>query len=163
MENLPLKYQGCAVVFQEIPNEISLAFNISGCPVRCKDCHSKYLWEYKGSYLSNDIYNWLDKYKSYITCVCFMGGDQNLIELEKLCKLCHSCGLKTCLYTGNRLSENLKQFAFKNLNYLKVGEYSSICGGLDKETTNQIMYKICNHTMQDITYIFRKDFVNESN
>ena len=92
-----------------------------------------------------------------------MGGDQNLIELEKLCKLCHSCGLKTCLYTGNRLSENLKQFAFKNLDYLKVGEYSSICGGLDKETTNQIMYKICNHTMQDITYIFRKDFVNESN
>ena len=158
MKNLPLKYQGCAIVFQEVPNEISLAFNISGCPVKCQGCHSKYLWEYKGDYLSDDIETWINKYQSYITCVCFMGGDQNTVELEHLCKLCHSRGLKTCLYTGNRLSDSLISFASKNLDYLKVGEYRDECGSLDKETTNQKMYRIDNKAqMIDVTYLFRKD------
>lgn len=160
MENLPLKYQGCAIVFQEVPNEISLAFNISGCPVKCQGCHSKYLWEYKGNYLSDDIETWINKYRSYITCICFMGGDQNTVELELLCKLCHSHGLKTCLYTGNKLSDDLISFASKNLDYLKVGEYRDECGGLDKTTTNQRMYRIDNKAqMIDITYLFRKELI----
>lgn len=159
MESLPLKYLGATIVFQEVPNEISLAFNISGCPVKCQGCHSKYLWEYKGKYISDDIDKWLEKYQSYITCVCFMGGDQNISELKELCDLCHQKNLKTCLYTGHRLSRELSAFALANLDYLKVGEYVDTYGGLDKETTNQRMYLIENKTnMIDITYLFRKDF-----
>lgn len=40
-----LKYVDARVVFQEIPDEITLAINISNCPCHCKGCHSQYLAE----------------------------------------------------------------------------------------------------------------------
>ena len=46
-----LKYVNTEVVFQEVPDEISLAINISGCPIHCPDCHSKFLWENVGTIL----------------------------------------------------------------------------------------------------------------
>lgn len=156
MESLPLKYKGASIVLQEVPDEISLAFNISGCPVKCRGCHSKYLWEYNGELLKQDIEKWLNKYQEYITCVCFMGGNQNLAELKDLCVLCHKRGLKTCLYTGYTLDEKLKVFAYEYLNYLKVGEYRDECGGLDKKPTNQKMYKLCDNKLIDITYMFQR-------
>ena len=67
MESLPLKYKGASIVLQEVPDEISLAFNVSGCPVKCRGCHSKYFWEYNGELLSQDIDKWLNKYQEYIT------------------------------------------------------------------------------------------------
>ena len=47
----PLRYDGAAVVFSEVPDEISLAISITGCPRRCPGCHSEYLWEYHGNLL----------------------------------------------------------------------------------------------------------------
>ena len=47
----PLKFVDIKIVFQEIPDEISMAFNISGCPIHCPDCHSKYLWKNTGTKL----------------------------------------------------------------------------------------------------------------
>ena len=35
-----LKYVNTGIVFQEIPDEVTLAVNISGCPCRCHGCHS---------------------------------------------------------------------------------------------------------------------------
>ena len=67
----PLKYLGYAVVCTEVPDEISIAFNISGCEHRCDDCHSKYLWEYKGEYLKDGLINIISKYIGFITCLCF--------------------------------------------------------------------------------------------
>ena len=40
-----MKYYNYDVVFQEIPDETTLAINISNCPCRCPGCHSKFLWE----------------------------------------------------------------------------------------------------------------------
>lgn len=153
---LPLKYLGYSVVFQEVPDEISLAINISGCPVKCKDCHSKFLWEYKGNYLKQDIYALLGRYRDYVSCICFMGGNQNPADLECCCNIVHDTGLKTCLYTGYPLSDKLKLFALKNLDYIKVGEYRSDLGGLSSRTTNQRMYKIVSGELIDITETFWK-------
>lgn len=153
---LPLKYLGYSVVFQEVPDEISLAINISGCPVKCKDCHSKYLWEYKGSYLKQDIYALLSRYRDYVSCICFMGGNQNLNDLECCCNIVRDIGLKICLYTGYTLSDKLKQFALKNLDYIKVGDYRADLGGLSSRSTNQRMYKIENGELKDITETFWK-------
>ena len=43
-----LKYANFDIVFQEVPEEVTLAINISNCPNQCPGCHSKYLWENKG-------------------------------------------------------------------------------------------------------------------
>lgn len=148
-----LKYLGNAVVFQEVPNEISLAINISGCPYKCRGCHSSYLWEYKGRFISEDIEKLIVAHDG-ITCVCFMGGDQNPRELNKLIDYIHSKNLKVCLYTG---SDTIPQNV-QNLDYLKIGHYSETLGGLDKPTTNQKFYRVLNNkTYIDETSLFRKE------
>ena len=98
-----LKYLGYSVVFQEVPDEVTLAINISGCPHKCEGCHSKYLWEYEGNYISKDIDDIINKYDGLITCVCFMGGDQNIEELNRLICKVQSKGYKCCLYTLYRI------------------------------------------------------------
>ena len=47
-----MKYVDAKVVFAEIPDEITLAISISGCPCHCKGCHSAYLAEDIGVPLS---------------------------------------------------------------------------------------------------------------
>lgn len=38
-----MKYSDAQVVFAEVPDEITLAISISGCPNRCPGCHSQHL------------------------------------------------------------------------------------------------------------------------
>ena len=137
-----LKYVGYSIVMQEVPNEISLAINISGCPYRCKGCHSQYLWEYIGSYLADDIDELLNKYDGLISCVCFMGGDQNEEDLIFCLDKIKDKSLKTCLYTGNDSINNLSNQLLKRLDYLKIGRYIEELGGLNCKTTNQKMYNL---------------------
>ena len=155
---LPLRYQGYAVVLEEVPDEISLAFNISGCPHRCEGCHSQHLWKYEGILLSKDIESVIDRYKDYISCVCFMGGDQNINELEELCRLIKiKYQLKICIYSGEDTIEKFKSLINNGLlNYLKIGRYNKTLGGLDCKNTNQKIYKIKDKQMQNITYKFQK-------
>ena len=40
-----LKFVDYDIVFQEIPDEVTLAINISNCPNRCVGCHSPFLWD----------------------------------------------------------------------------------------------------------------------
>ena len=47
-----LKYTTVQVTFREIPDEITLCINISNCPIRCPDCHSKELWNDIGTDLT---------------------------------------------------------------------------------------------------------------
>ena len=50
-----LKYVNTDIVFQEIPDEVTLAINISNCPCHCPGCHSHYLWEDIGLPLDTDL------------------------------------------------------------------------------------------------------------
>ena len=149
-----LKYLGYSVVFQEVPNEVSLAINISGCPYKCRGCHSEYLWEYDGNYLCDDIYDLVQQYNGLITCVCFMGGDQNPLDLLYCFNIVKQHGLKICLYSGcdNRLS--LYPIAHY-CDYLKIGHYDEELGGLNNPTTNQKFYSRVNDTFIDTTYLFQ--------
>lgn len=156
----PLKYQGYAIVLQEVPDEITLAFNISGCTHKCPNCHSKNLWEYEGNYIREDIKHVLSKYKNYISCVCFMGGDQNIKELSELCEIVKKKNLKTCIYSGMNSFYPFNDMINNNLlDYLKLGKYDSQKGGLDSPNTNQVMYKIINKTcLININNKFRRKF-----
>ena len=160
-----LKYLGYSIVFQEVPGEVTLALNISGCPHKCEGCHSKYLWEYEGHYVSDDLVELIEKYKGLITCVCFMGGDQNFPELIQCFQTIKSHGLKTCLYSGlDELPNHMTPGLF---DYIKLGHYDEKLGGLDKQTTNQIFWKLSINEqngltkIEDIPYRFwKKDETN---
>ena len=159
-----LKYLGYSIVFQEVPDEVTLAINISGCPHKCEGCHSKYLWEYEGNYISDDLESLIEKYKGLITCVCFMGGDQNLGDLNRCVQLVKNNNLKVAIYTGLNNVMRLSTI-IENSDYIKYGHYNAILGGLDNPKTNQRMIKFNHETSQwdDITYKFQKGHYNDSN
>lgn len=152
-----LKYLGYSIVFQEVPNEVSLAINISGCPHKCEGCHSKYLWEYKGDYLSDDIDGLIKKYQGLITCVCFMGGDQNPKDLLYCIHIAKEYNLKICLYSGvDSLSSLAKLGIASSCDYIKIGHYDDRYGGLNNPTTNQKFFSRVNGQLTDTTFLFQK-------
>ena len=154
------KYYNSMVVFEEIPDEITLAINITNCPCRCVNCHSKFLWEDVGTELTFEELERLIKENDGITCVCFMGGDANPKEINDLAtyisakNMCGYKSLKIGWYSGkDELSEDIDISLF---DYIKLGHYDEKFGGLDKETTNQRLYKIAHdkESLIDITSKF---------
>ncbi len=144
----PLKYISYAIVFQEVPNEITLAFNISGCPHHCEGCHSQYLWEYEGDNLLENMENIIKQYNNYITCICFMGGDQNMYELGLALKQCKKMGYKTCVYSGLDYIQYFESL-IPLLDWIKIGRYDEsmksdnhIEYGVKLATLNQHLYKV---------------------
>ena len=84
-----LKYVDTKVTFSEVPEEISLCISLSGCPHRCKGCHSSYLQEDVGKELTSEELTTLVENNSGITCVCFMGGDGDIPSLHSLADYIH--------------------------------------------------------------------------
>ena len=81
-----LRFHNYDIVFQEIPSEVTLAINISGCPNHCKGCHSLHLWNDIGEVLDeSSITVLMEKYGNAITCICFMGGDSEPNEVRAGC------------------------------------------------------------------------------
>ena len=153
-----LKYANFDVVFQEVPEEVTLAINISNCPNQCPGCHSKYLWKDEGKPLdSTELNRLVEQYKSGITCVCFMGGDnepESVAQLARQVKNDHK--IKVAWYSGkNDLPKNVSTDHF---DYIKLGRYIAELGPLDSATTNQHMMKrLADGRVKDITEWFRRN------
>jgi anaerobic ribonucleoside-triphosphate reductase activating protein len=142
-------YNKYDVVFQEIPNETSLAFTIEGCPNNCVGCHSPHLREQNGTELTQtELLKVLSKYGNNITCVLFLGGDAFHDEMYELFKVCSYFGYRVAFYSGNDV---LNEKLFDYLTYYKVGHYNYKLGGLDNPNTNQRIYKYNNFILEDIT------------
>ncbi|MBR4913431.1 MAG: anaerobic ribonucleoside-triphosphate reductase activating protein [Bacteroidales bacterium] len=149
-----LKYYNYDIVFQEIPDEVTLAVNLTNCPHRCVGCHSPHLREDIGDVLNDrTLDSLLKKYGQQITCVCFMGGDGQAKDVETLAKhLRQHSKLKVAWYSGNAmLPRNAQLF-----DYVKVGGYKPELGGLRSRTTNQRLYRYTNGHSEDITSRFWK-------
>ena len=160
-----IKYTETQVTFSEVPDEISLCINISNCPHKCKGCHSPHLQEDVGNELTPSLLEELINNNKGITCVCFMGGDCDLMKLYELSDTVHKLGLKAAWYTGLDFSlDNLGDVVVRpiitdSFDYIKTGPYIKALGPLNKRTTNQRMYKKVSNKpikFEDITYKFQK-------
>ena len=138
-----LKCYSYDIVCQEIPDEISLAVNISCCPNRCPGCHSPWLWSNEGEEMTEDMLAGLiGKYSAAITCFCFMGGDAEPLEVMRLAEWIRAQWphIKTAWYSGK---EQLPEgFEIRSMNYIKLGPYIESLGGLKSPDTNQTLYRI---------------------
>ncbi len=151
-----LKYVNTGIVFQEIPDEVTLAINISNCPCHCPGCHSHYLWEDIGMPLNTDAIDALiEKYGEDITCIAFMGGDSDPTGVNLLAQYIHEEHplFKVAWYSGRiRISPSVKKTDF---DYLKIGPYIKHLGPLKSATTNQRLYRQTPEgTFEDITARF---------
>lgn len=149
-----IKYVDTMVVFEEIPDEITLAINISNCPCHCNGCHSKHLWEDVGNPLTFSTLGALIEKNDGITCVCFMGGDANPSVINSLAAYCREKYGKLMIgwYSGrDKISEDID---LSNFDYIKVGRYDEKLGPLNSRSTNQIMYRVVGGTLINITDSF---------
>ena len=121
------------IVFQEVPDETTLALNISDCPHHCPGCHSSYLWQPVGDVLTPEWLQLLIERYPYITCVSIQGGDRDYHEVERVAQWVHMQGKK-----------------------IKVGPYIEALGGLKSKTTNQRFYRVTPEGLRDITDVFWK-------
>lgn len=154
-----MKYVDTKVVFSEIPDEITLAINISGCPIRCPNCHSKYLWEDIGESLDRDsLSNLIENHKG-ITCVAFMGGDSSPYEIKDLAMFVRVAypKLKIAWYSGKDVIPNVIMLNLQDFDFIKLGPYKEEFGPLNSKTTNQRMYRVHNSELEDITNKFWKE------
>ena len=155
-----MKYVNYNIVFQEVPDETTLAINISNCPCKCSGCHSSYLIQNIGDELDETALNRLvGKYMKNITCVAFMGGDADVSGVMQLAHWLKShYPLKVAWYSGR--SELSAHFTPQWIDYVKVGPYKKECGGLENPHTNQKMFKVNRHAdhveYTDITQQFWK-------
>lgn len=151
-----LMYVDTKVVFAEVPDEVTLAINISNCPCNCKGCHSPYLGTNTGEPLFPEVLDELIDNNKGITCVAIMGGDSNPAEVDALAFYIKAIydNIKVAWYSGRQeLSGSIK---LKNFDYIKLGPYKEECGPLSSKTTNQRFYKVEGNTLTDITEKFWK-------
>ena len=148
------------VVFNEIPDYVSLAIEITNCPGMCEGCHSPWLREDIGEELTpTRLYELIEANKG-INCVVFMGEGKDPEALKRLALdilVTYGGKIKTALYSGRPEVEDDYDAFF---NFIKTGPYIEKFGPLNKETTNQRLYEIeaslgdLSFTRKDITYKF---------
>jgi anaerobic ribonucleoside-triphosphate reductase activating protein len=152
-----LKFTEAKVTFAEIPDEITLCINISNCPFNCKGCHSPELSKDIGKPLDVEAIDTLISNNTGISCVCFMGGDIEPLTISCMAQeiKAYYPKLKVGWYSGrDSLS---KEINLKYFDYIKIGPYKEDLGPLNKETTNQRLYKVDNKELIDITNKFWKN------
>lgn len=155
-----LKYLYCKEIFAEVPSEITMGVSISGCQIRCQGCHSRELWEDKGTLLTiEELQNLLNKHKG-ITTLLLLGGEHDIDTLIELFQYAYK-KVKTAWYCGLDMIPKDKLGIMQYLDYLKLGHYDHELGGLNSPTTNQRFYQIehqgdGSYYEHDITFKFKK-------
>lgn len=151
-----IKFVDTEVVFREFPDEVTLAINLSLCPNHCINCHSEYLSQDIGLELTETVLDSLIKENNGITCIGFMGGDNDTKTLLKLISYVkNTTNLNVGWYSGkDKIDQDILS---SNLcDYIKIGHYDEKYGPLDKKMTNQKLYFLSDTGYEDITYKFWK-------
>ncbi len=148
-----LRYICHSVGVLEVPDEISLIYHVSGCPLRCQGCHSADLRNpAMGEVLDEDaLLASLCRYRDLATCVCFLGGEWHQNALVGLLEVARSQGVATCLYSG---LANVDDRIVEHLDYLKLGPFIPSRGGLDSPKTNQVFLDL--RSGENLTHRFQR-------
>ena len=164
MLKLPVVNKG--ITFTEIPDHIAVFFEIGGCRVKCKGCHSPYLH----TCIHNDLYTSIEDMKAYVenqkakgaNAIVLMGGTYNhgmdmkilintIRELSKILPV----GIYSGLPCGVHYHTVLKDI--EELQWLKIGDYQEALGGLDSPKTNQKFYARSPYGIwENCTHLFQK-------
>lgn len=150
-----IKFLQTEVVFSEIPDEVTLAINITNCCNFCEGCHSPELRKDIGEELTFEKLEELIAANDGVTCICFMGeGNDKHALMHLIVHMREMFGdkYKIGLYSGRNAVDD---FYWHNLDYLKIGPYIPSRGPLTNPNTNQKLYKIVQgEEPKDITYKF---------
>lgn len=150
-----VKYKDYFIVFEEIPDMVSLALNISNCQNRCVGCHSPELRCDIGIELTKDELDKIILKNLGVNCILFMGEGndlESLLNLARHIKEVH--GIYVGIYSGR---EKVEDIFYSVFDYVKVGPYIEKFGPLNSPNTNQRLYKCNDGKREDITYRFKQN------
>lgn len=152
-----LKFLNTMVVFEEIPDKISLAVNMTNCQNKCVGCHSPQLRKDIGKELTEEVVDELIKENEGINCFLFMGEGNDKDSLIKMARYIKKkyASLSLAIYSGR---DNVEDDFYELFDYVKIGPYIAKFGPLNKDTTNQRLLKIEDGARKDITSMFWKKF-----
>lgn len=145
-----MRYLTKQITFQEVPNEISLSFLVTGCPMKCEGCHSAEardwtLWKT----LTKKGLRRMVKENEWITCILFLWGDWDVENMIKLIDETHYLWLKAAVYSWQEY-DNISDWIIAKADYLKWWPYKKDLWGLTSPTTNQKMMN--NMTWKEIIF-----------
>ena len=157
---------GTNTSFIDIPGQISLAIFFAGCPIKCKDCQNKELWDIKEGKITHicEILEKINKHE-LTKWVCFLGGEpfyQNTF-LENVCSnIKKNIGIYSG-YTFRTLIKNHKSILdIPNVKFLVSGPFVKskyVEGRFPASTNQEVRIKIDNKWIiikKDITDKIRK-------
>ena len=154
------------VVLEEIPDMLTLAIDISNCTGLCEGCHSPFLRLDVGEELTHSAIDSLISANFGINCFLFLGeGNDHQALMEAASYIRESYpSLALGLYSGR---ESLEDEIWQVFDYVKVGPFRPSCGPLNKQTTNQRLYKLTRNpdgsvTRTDITSRFWRRGIDPS-
>ena len=108
-----------------------------------EDIDASGIWEDAGEPMTDEmLHSLIGRYATAITCFCFMGGDSEPSEVERIARLIKKTYpyLKTAWYSGKEAVP--EDFDICTMDFIKTGPYIAELGGLKSPTTNQTLYKI---------------------
>lgn len=133
------------ITLNELPDHISVYFEIANCKQRCKGCHSPWLQENAPKMSIEEIAQYAEQQVDRgADAIILMGGTTNGIlerDLKALITYLNNFA-PVCLYSGSDdIEADLDLMEHSSLTWLKTGSYQEAKGGLDVDTTNQRFYK----------------------
>lgn len=141
-----------SVVFEEIPDKVSLAVEISNCLGVCEGCHSPFLRKDIGQQLTEECVKSLIDNNFGVDCFLFLGEGNDPAALLSLARyIKRNFSISLALYSGR---EEVEQELWSLFDYIKTGAYIPHLGPLSSPTTNQRLYRISAGERVDITEKF---------
>lgn len=142
-DKLPIVNKG--ITLTEIPNRISVFFEIGNCTCHCDGCHSPELWDTnytRPNMTVQEIIDYVDEqYNLGANAVVLMGGMNNKgfhKDLFAFLLLELSTRFQVGVYVGD---DDLRWLPRLPIKWIKSGRYEKDKGGLDSPTTNQRFYE----------------------
>ena len=154
-----IKYypESVSVVFEEIPDYVTLAIEITNCQGMCEGCHSPWLREDIGEELTPEVLDELIRKNRGVNCICFMGEGKDPEALKRLAsaiRLRSDYPYKVALYSGrNEVEKEYDEY----FDFIKVGPYIPEKKGLNFKTTNQRLYEVVRETLPDGEIITKRN------
>lgn len=146
-----------SVVFEEIPDKLTLAVSISNCQGTCEGCHSPFLRADIGEELTPEVIDFLIDDNFGVNCFLFLGEGNDIDALIALVEHLNASHPKidVALYSGLR---HVDDRVWDFFDYVKTGPYKRSCGPLNAKTTNQRLYRLergrGRDSAEDITFRF---------
>ena len=147
-----IKYipQATSVVLEEIPGKVSLAVDVSNCPLNCPGCHSPFLQKNIGEELTTSAIDEMIADNFGVNCFLFFGegqDDGSFLDLAWHIRDNYP-EMSIALYSGR---SEVPSTYWRVFDYIKVGPYIERLGPLNSPTTNQRLYKVESGRRVDIT------------